>query len=162
MNNSVFDIDLNEWVNDNTLQKVRKPNMLTWLHGLTAPLAFVLISIQRFRRQKLYQLAITPQACYLQKLLNDRYDYSQRRIVIVDGQDKPPTYIYRAAELKPLYIKRISENAPKYIYTDGESGNLQDDFVIKVPGVIVFDDAEMRSLVKVYKLAGTQFKIQRV
>ncbi|MBS0647401.1 MAG: hypothetical protein JSR97_12550 [Verrucomicrobia bacterium] len=93
--------------------------------------------------------------------MNDRYDSTLRRIYIDDGQEKPPFYIFQRPELKPKFIYKNTENRPKYIYTSGESGNLTDDFVIYVPMGLAFEEPEMVSLVKVYKLAGTKFKIQR-
>lgn len=99
---------------------------------------------------------------YLEKLLNDRYDFTLRRIYIDDGVDKPPFYIFQPAELKPKYIRQRSENVPKRIYTGGESGSLTDDFIVFTPAGLVFETPEMTSLVKAYKLAGTKFKIQTI
>jgi len=106
-------------------------------------------------------MSVTPQVCFLEKLLNDRYDYTNRGIYIIDGKDFAPLYIYRRDELKPVYISKRAENKPKYIYTRGESGVIKDDFIVMVPMPVVFDMAEMASLIRVYKLAGTKFKIQR-
>lgn len=115
----------------------------------------------RFRKQKLYELSITPQKPYLEMLLNDKYDFTLRRIYIEDGIDKPAPYIYQRAEVKPMYIRKRSEAMPKTIYTRGESGDLKDDFVVFVPMDVVFEFEEMGSLIKIYKLAGVKFKIQR-
>ena len=114
-----------------------------------------------YRTAKLYHLLITPQKCYLEKLLNDRYDFTLRRIYIDDGIDKTPPYLYQHAELKPKYIRQASEATPVWFYTSGESGSYRDDFIIYAPLALTFADLEMSSLVKVYKLAGTKFKIQR-
>lgn len=162
MNTKIYDIDfekLQQWLIPGYLRKSR---LAAFVKVVTSGVVFLYQDFLRFRKQKLYELMITPQVCYLERLLNDRFDFTQRRIRIVDGLDKPPFYIYQQAELKPKYLRSSSENAPKWIYTGGESGNLQDDFVVLVPAALFFEEAEMRSLVKVYKLAGTQFKIQRV
>jgi hypothetical protein len=101
--------------------------------------------------------------CYLTRLLNDRYDYTRRRITVVDSIDKDPVYIYRRDELKPRYIFKKTENRPKFIYTYGESGLIRDDFIIKIPVALFLaglNTRELSSLVNVYKLAGTKFRIQ--
>lgn len=145
------------WLTPNRLKHQR---LIGWVKSLIYPFSLLYNAFRNFRKAKLYQLMITPQKCYLERLLNDRYDYTLRRIYIDDGVDKNPYYIYRSDELKPRYLRTHAEAAPKYIYTSGESGILRDDFTVFVPVVILFEIAEMISLVKVYKLAGIKFKIQ--
>lgn len=138
---------------------MRKPKTVAWLLALTKPVVTLYQVFLRYRKQKLYELMISPQVCYLERLLNDKYDFIERRIRIGDTNDKPPLYIYQEAELKPVYL---SENKPRYIYTDGEAGDVKDDFVIKVPRAIGINNNEMLQLVKGYRLAGMQPKIQLV
>lgn len=155
MNQNIYDIEhnkLNRWL---TPLALRRPVMLSWLNALIVPFTFLYQSFLRYRAAKNYHLRITPQVCYLEKLLNDRYDFVLRRIYITDGIDRPITFIYRGDELKPLFL------GSKFIYTSGETSIQQDDFIVFVPADIVFEDAEMRSIVMLYKLAGTQFKIQK-
>lgn len=139
---------------------MRKETLLAFVGMLVTPISSLYVKFIKYRKAKLYQLMITPQKCYLERLLNDRFDYTQRRIYIDDGIDKTPLYIFINPELKPKYIFKTTESQPKYIYTSGESGIYKDDFVVFVPVDVVFDTAEMSSLVKAYKLAGTKFKIQ--
>lgn len=155
MSDKIYDIDFDKVVRWNLRRKKRMPRILALLNAMTKAIVLLYQDFLTFRKAKLYQLMITPQKCYLERLLNDRYDFTQRRIYIDDGVDYPPTYIYVAAELKPIYLGTTT------IYTAGESGDLKDDFVVYVPYDLVFEDAEMVSLVRAYKLAGTKFKIQR-
>lgn len=161
MNVKIYHIEYNKIKSWLVPGRIFRGRLLAYLSIVISTVVFLYQDVLRFRKRKLYELMITPQVCYLERLLNDRFDFTQRRIRIVDGIDKPPFYIYQQAELKPKYIKQTTENAPRIIYTSGESAALQDDFIIKVPGAIVFEEAEMRSLVKAYKLAGIKFKIQR-
>ena len=161
MNKNIYDIDFAKIVRWWTPAPLRKYIWLTFLRVLIYPLNQLYQFFLLYRTAKIYQLKITPQKCYLQILLRDRWDFTLRRIYIDDALDKPPFYIFEHAELKPKYIRRTSEALPKYIYTSGESGVLRDDFIIFVPIDIAFEQAEMISLVKNYKLAGTKFKIQR-
>lgn len=94
--------------------------------------------------------------CYLEMMLNDRYDFVQRRIRIEDSLEKPPLYLFQNAENKPVFL------ATQYLFTDGEAGAIKDDFVVKVPMDINFENAEMLSLLKNYKLASMKPKIQRI
>lgn len=155
MSNKIYDIDFGKVVRWNLRRKKRKPRILALLNAGAKPVVLLYQDFLKYRKAKLYQLMITPQKCWLERLLNDRYDFTQRRIYIDDGVDHPPTYIYQDAELKPLYL------GTKIIYTGGESGDLKDDFIVFVPIDLIFEEQEMMSLVKAYKLAGTKFKIQR-
>ena len=163
MNPNLYNIDYPELTKAATPAYIRKPRLQAFLQVLISGVVVLYQDLLRLRTQKLYELMITPQVCYLERLLNDRFDYTLRRIQIVDGSDKPPYYIYQNPELKPKYIRNHAEGASlQYIYTSGESSNVQDDFIVLVPTALVFGEEEMRSLVKAYKLAGTKFKIQRV
>ena len=105
---------------------------------------------------------ITPQVCYLQRMLNDAYDFTLRRIVIDDAIWHLPWFLYTENELKPEYFFKESENNPAYLYTDGESGQALNDFVVLVPGSINFSEPEMRGNIDSYKLFGTTYTVQRV
>ena len=162
MNVNIFNIVYNKLVEWHMPRIIRHPRVIAFVKLLAVPFVFVYQDLLGFRTAKLYQLMITPQKCYLERLLNDRYDYTLRRIYIDDGIDHPPFYIFKTVEVKPKFIRKTSEVLPRYIYTSGESGNLADDFIVFVPMGLVFEEPEMISLVKWYKLAGTKFKIQRV
>ena len=155
MFNNVFDIDFGKLLRWMIPMRTRMARLLAFLSALSDNLNIIYQQFRYNREANLYKLSITPQVCYLEKLLNDRYDYSQRLIYIDNAIDRPVTYIYMEDELKPVYLGKI------WIYTGGETSQMADDFIIFVPMSIVFENAEMTSLVKSYKLAGTQFKIQR-
>jgi hypothetical protein len=159
---SIYQIDFIKLVQRVLPTKLRTAERLAWLKCLTYPASYLYQQFLYFKTAKDYQLLITPQVCYLKLLLNNRYDNTLRRIVIVDGNDKPPVYLYQEAELKPVFLYQESEAQPVFFYTEGEMGTLTDDFVVEVPSSIVFEEAEMRSLLKSFKLAGTKFSIKYV
>lgn len=158
MNNKIFDINHNKLVIWTTPERIQKPRITEWYQSLIKPVVTLYQAFRRYREAKDYQLSITPQVCYLEKLLNDRYDYTLRRIYIEDSIDKLPTYIFVEAELKPVYL------GSKTIYTNAEVGFAPNDFIIHVPLALqfTFEEPEMLSLVKAYKLAGMTPKIKYV
>src|SRR5438128_2620012 len=111
--------------------ELRVAKTIAWLLALIRPVVTLYQSFLKYRTQKLYEIMITPQVCYVERLLNDKYDFVQRRIRIVDALDHAPTYFFRRDELKPVYLHKRSENSPVYLYTRGESGDIKDDFIIK-------------------------------
>ena len=162
MNNAIYNIIYSKLTTWLTPAILRKTKFLAWVAILITAVQFIYQNLLRFRTQKLYELAITPQVCYLQKLLNDRYDYVQRRIVITDAIDQSPIYFFVRSEIKQKYFYARSENKPTYFFTRGESGTLKNDFIVRVPAGIVFQLAEMTSLIQTYKMASKKFAIQIV
>lgn len=138
---------------------LKKTKLLILLQAALNPWLFGLDNLSRYRTAKLYQLSITTQVCYLQKMLNDRYDLTLRRILIDKSQPREPWFIYQEAELKPQYVYQESENNPVWVYSDNEAGTVTDDFVVFVPAAVSFNEDEMRSLLDAYKLFGKHYKI---
>ncbi len=159
---NVYDIDYKKLVKWWTPYPLRKVFLLTLLGVLVYPIAQLHQLFLRFKNAKLYQLKITPQVCYLEMMLNDYFDPTERRIRIVDAKWYLPTYIYQEDELKPVYLKKEGEDTPVWIYTESEAGQFRDDFIVLVPVEVIFILEEMRGFLDSYKLAGTRYKIQIV
>lgn len=138
----------------------RKTRLIILLKALLYPLTVLYDSFKLFRKAKIYQLTITPQVCYLERLLNDRYDSGQRRIYIDDAVWHLPWFVYKEAENKTEWLYMEVENNPITVYTEGEAGVALNDFVVFVPKSIAFDNAQMRSLIDAFKLFGTKYTIQ--
>lgn len=141
--------------------RLRKIKQITWLQGLCSPVNLLYQLFRKNRTANLYRLKITPQVCYLERLLNDRYDIADRRITIVDSVTFDPVYIYLQQENKPQYIYTKAEDQPVYIYTYAETSIDPVDFVVQVPNDVSFMEAEMRGVLDAYKLAGKTYSIIR-
>lgn len=160
MNERVYHINFSKLIRWLTPQPLRDVFMLTWLGVLITPIARLHQDFLRFRKAKLYFLGITPQVCYLEKMLNDSFDFTQRRIRINDAIWYPPTYLYQEAELKALYLYQEVEDKPLILYTEGEAGVYQDDFVVLVPFGLIYNVEEMKANIDTFKLASTKYTIQ--
>jgi hypothetical protein len=139
---------------------MRKAVFIILVKTCLYPLVAVHNLFLSFRKSKIYQLTITPQVCYLERLLNDRYDFTERRIYIDDAVWHLPWFVYEEAENKPQWLYKASENKPTWLYMDGEAGVALNDFVVFAPADLSFDPNEMRSLIDGYKLFGTKYTIQ--
>jgi len=111
------------------------------------------------RNQNIYRLGITPQVCYLEKFLNDRYDNVLRRIRIVDAQQANITYLFLRTENSPLYIYTRAEKKPLYLYSRSEIIDIETDFIIQIPANVTFDEKQVRGEIDSYKLAGKKYQI---
>lgn len=145
-----------------TSKPLRKQKLIIIIKALLGGHTAVLNSFLNYRDAKIYQLLITPQVVYLEKMLNDRYDSIQRRIYIDDAVWHLPWFLYQEEEEKPAYLFTEAEYSPVYLYTDGEAGEALNDFVVFVPLDVIFSQDEMRSLLDAYKLFGTKYTIQRI
>jgi hypothetical protein len=155
-----FNLDLTKLVAWLTPKALRKAKFAVIIKAMVFPLISLHNAFMKYRKAKLYQLQISPQVCYLERMLNDRFDYSLRRIEIADAAWHLPSFIFQEEELKPLAIYREDEDKPLALYTEGEAGIALNDFVVLVPSAISFADAEMRALIDSFKLFGTKYSIQ--
>lgn len=139
---------------------LRRQGFLILLRSCNYPLVLIYNAFIRYRDAKLYELKINYQVCYLESFLNDRFDFSDRRIYIDDAPIAAPVFLYKRSELKPIWLYKRSEAIPVNIYTRGESnGDLLNDFIIWIPVGVVFQEPELRAMVS-KNLCGKRYKIQ--
>jgi len=152
-------INYTKFVTSRIPVKIRYPEIVAWVLWLALPIVVIYNLLIVFRNFVLYNLTITPQVVYLQKMLNDKYDDDERRIYIEDGISYLPLFLYTRGEENPVFIYRRSEANPKYVFTRGEVGQSTNDFVVYVPNEVEFNEQEMRTLLTSFKLASKSFKI---
>ena len=162
MPDKIYNISYKKFIKWNVPFDLRKPKMMALLTAFVRPIVQVYQAFYRNRKSNLYKLLITPQVCYLERMLNDRFDATQRRIFIGDGEWHDPFYLYQEAELKDQYLYTEAENQPVYLWTDSEAGDYKDDFIVFVPKTLVFNINEMKGLLDVFKLVGTRYKIELI
>jgi len=138
---------------------LRKAAIIAFLEALVSPVNSLYSRFLLYKNNILYRLTITPQVCYLEKMLNDRFDGDQRRIYISDGVFYESLYLYTEAEANNLYIFTQNENNDLALYSRSESGSEGADFIVHVPATVVFDHAEMSALLDNYKLASKTYVI---
>lgn len=140
--------------------RLRFPVLSAYADAVAQPAADIYASFAASRDATLYRLSITPQTCYLEKALNDRFDNQQRRIYITDGARRNNLYIYTREENFPVYINERGNDAPKYIYQRSESIETTGyNFIVNVTKEISFNTDEMRALLDRHKLAGKIYNI---
>lgn len=161
---SVYDIDYGVLVKILVPKQLRQTKMLAWLNVLVSPVVFVYDLFMTHKYDMDYIVAHTPQVCYMQAVLNDAFDTALRRITIVDGPDKEPTYLFEPGEGKPVFMYQTSETKPVYLYTDDEIAALGADFVVQVPTIVTtlpeWNVGYLNALVNQFMLAGKTYKIQ--
>lgn len=150
-----YNLDINRLVELLTPTFLRQKKHLAWLKVLHSPLTKVIDDFNENRKQNLYNLAHNGQVCHLRKALNDRFDVSQRRIKITEGNRYKRPYIYTDAERKPKYLGVI------YLRDDADYGDTGVDFIVQIPADLFYNEYEMRALIDFYKLASKRYKIEK-
>jgi hypothetical protein len=161
MNKKIFDIDWATVVRWMIPFDLRKTELYIWVKALLSPVVTLWQKLLQYRKEKAYDLMITGQVCYLEQLLNDKFDSALKRIYIADVAEYPPVYLYQRLELKPVYLFRRQEMKPVLLYTRNEGALYADDFIIMVPYDVFFNEKQMRGMVQRKRLPGMRFKIQK-
>jgi hypothetical protein len=134
---------------------LRKPILVSYIQALLTPVVNLHYQWNQKRLADWYKLNHTGQVCYLQKVLNDTLDVSERRIYIGDGNAFPRKYIYTRSENKPVFLGKI------FIYQNSEYTGTGVDFTVYAPSEIIKTRIhELNALVVFYKLASKRYKIQ--
>ena len=154
MNENIYDIDFKNLVNWLVPEVLHKPRLMALVSALVTPVVFLHNQFKTNRDNNLYKLLITPQVCYMEMALNDKYDKDDRRIKIVRPKTYEAMFVFQKIENKPAYLYRKSETtAPhSWLYKKGEASDNQYDFIVKVPSTITFDMDEIMAVVDGYML----------
>lgn len=110
-----------------------------------------------------YRMNITGQVVYLEHLLNDQLDSSQRRIYIDDGTDViDPRFLYLKPNSSFILYNNAGNQPVDYLYNRADYlANY--DFIIMVPSAIILSASTIsliRALVNAYRASGKTFTIQ--
>lgn len=138
--------------------------MASILRAIVKPLQTLNNRFNLLRTQTDYQVLFDSRVIYMEKLLNDFFDTSLRRIYIGDGSLIPrPEFIYNVVENRPpVFIYNEAEaQPPVYLRNRAESISAI-DFIVYVPLAILTPEnaQQIRAWVNRYRLAGKRFSIQ--
>ena len=161
-NTNIFNVNYNRlalWLTPVALRKVK---LLAFVTALITGVKNTYITLSGYRDNTNYWLGITPQVCFMEKALNDRYDRTERRIIVEDAEERLGFPVFLKEENKPVIFNIQAEDQPVVMFTKIETAQFTSDFVVKVPVFVDFDITEMTAFVQQMKLAGRTFKIMIV
>jgi hypothetical protein len=139
--------------------KWRKPVHTAFVKVLVSPLVLILNQLNKFRTESIYKLQHDGRIGKIEKVLNDKFDVIERRILILEGQRKKRTYSYfRTENKKPL-------ETPFITYSIDELAGFSADFEICIPtevGLIDSDLIRLNTLAKYYADKDKHFTIKLI
>jgi hypothetical protein len=160
-----FELNYNKlifWLNHPHLTK---SNLYDFIRALIAPISQLKSFFDKFKKSISYKIMITGQVVYLERALNDEFDYNERRIFIEDIYKQPSTNLYdradwdQLADSEKVYLYDRNDEIPQNLY-DRDSGADAGGFVIHVPFMLSEQQRiKMHALVRYYKLPGKNYMI---
>lgn len=137
----------------------------SYLRVILSPIDFLSNVFLQFKDNVSYKLSKNSQICYLESVLNDALDNSQRRIFITDAEsvDMLIAYEYQDVQKRIIVCEDSSEfaNYEVIAYQSHIVGNNLNKFIINVPNEsqIILREAELRALTNRFRFAGKLFYI---
>ena len=139
---------------------LRRPKQLAWLSALAFPWVILHGQFLQYRTGALLQIQTTPQVWALEKLLNDAYDYVQRRIYISDGVYSSTIFFFEKEANRPV---RFYENQPVY-FSEEHHADTAVDFVVHIPQRLLLSEGELsqfEGVIRQYALPDKTFLLNR-
>lgn len=138
---------------------LRQSTVMLVLQAAMLPVRQVYNTYVLFVKETLYRLQHNGQICYLRKVLNDKLDVTERRILLEDFEGLQRFFFWAETDLRDVNFENTVYFWPDDMYAD--SGI---DFVVKIPYGIVTAEKDLsylHSLLKEYKLASKNYTIIR-
>lgn len=140
----------------------RRPLIAAIAYATTTPLNYIYTVFTTFRQSTDYRLRHNGQVCYLQAMLNDRFDLALRRITVTDDPSAAePVVLWQRSEGRSLMLPMRDSGLAVMVNRRGFSGVNAIDFWVNIPVVLLgtVDIDRLTALVNVYKLASKRFSI---
>ena len=83
----------------------RMPMVTALFYAVMTPFNSLQVRFKQYRDEVYYALTHKPQTCHLQAVLNDEFNFEQRRITVSDIKDKPQVLtVYKRSEMSALLV----------------------------------------------------------
>lgn len=159
----IYDVDYSRLNVLLTPVLLRKPVFGALLESLVYAVRYVYLQFWQLKLWAEEELTITSQVVYMERKLNDLYDYADRRIYIEDGYSYDGIPLYTVPENIPQPLYTTAENTQNQtLWTYQEAATLGKDFNVVIPAGIVYDYAEVAAMVRKYKLPSKTFTINSI
>lgn len=164
----IYEFDLNLFVRQLLPGLLRREKWLALFDAFLSPVVDLLDAFNEFRFQANYKVAHTAQVVHMEKVLNDAFDDTLRRIYIDNVTFSEYIYLWPQADEEPHHLQEIDADPDNPIFLlQGDEGVLSPDATVWVPIAMqplnaVAEDAfltEMRGLIDYYKFFNINYQI---
>jgi hypothetical protein len=155
----MYNFNLKRFINLLLPLKLRN-NIIDFLATLLDDIAQIFAKFSVFRATQLKALLYNSQYVNFQRLLNDLYDSTSRRIRVYDAPYVEPIIVYPAADCVPVNTQITTSSPLLIIYNN--SVHLYNGAVVELPYSFQSDTNKINQIEKkinTYKFAGVGYKI---
>ena len=141
--------------------KLRKSLLMNIIYVMLSGVRRAASVFSSYREQTNYRLTHNGQVCYLRAVLNDRFDWQDRRITIEDVDAEEGLFLYRRSLNRFLKAPKRDNGHSIILNKRAFSGSNSVNFTVVVPAALMgtFNEAQMKALVDTYKLASKRYTI---
>lgn len=153
-NRKIYNPDFKRLSRQLVKNELKGKKFLSALYAMVAFIQKLHAEFLLYKKSVQYRLLITPQTCYLEKALNDKYDIAERRIFISPGVEYQAWVLYKKAEgiEKRKVLNTRAEGVANVVYSKSEAASFGVDFFINVPVVVSFNQQELLAFIAGYCL----------
>lgn len=131
---AIYNIDWNRFRKMFVAGIRRRTKYLVLLKAFARPITNLHLTFLQFREKALYQVSHDGSIVKLEKVMNDHFDSSQRRIYISNAVRIDALRVYSIPAQKEIAIN--SQNKPVAVRTSNDNGNGSADFIVHLPADI--------------------------
>jgi hypothetical protein len=142
---------------------LRKPVIIAFLNAFTTPISRMHAEFLMLKIEWDYRLDHNGQVFSLEKVLNDKFDPTERRIYITTVDFEDDVYIGDRDHLEHTYITDPPDDAETLYLGDAPQYMQSADFIVHVPGeILATSEILIRNTIDIYKIAGKTYIIVEI
>ena len=166
MNRNILFVNINKLIVWLIPEQLRQAKMIVFINVVLFPIKRLFADLRTFEKSIQYQLTHNSQVCRMQYDLNDLFDYTQRRIQVVDGDYLDEVLLWSRSEWSMLddtervYLWGRADNKPLQVWGRNDYNTPRNQFYIKVPSdFTALQRSQIAIYVEEYRLASKTFSI---
>ena len=138
---------------------LRKKRLYAFLCVFLSPFHWLCKMFKDYRKTSLQKLNVNGQVAYIEKMLNDEFEFENREIYITDSDALKPNVadMYRDPSVTMTIYPESSEE--KLYLESGDESIKSEDYIVNVPSFLADKLEVIKTIVEYNKPAGRTYKI---
>ena len=138
---------------------LRKKRMYAFLCVFLYPFYWLCKMFKDYRKTSMRKLNVNGQVAYIEKMLNDEFEFENREIYITDSDALKPNVadMYRDPSVTMTIYPESSEE--KLYLESGDESIKSEDYIVNVPSFLADKLEVIKTIVEYNKPAGRTYKI---
>ena len=141
---------------------LRKKRMYAFLCVFLYPFYWLCKMFKDYRKTSLRKLNVNGQVAYIEKMLNNEFEFENREIYITDSDALKPNVadMYRDPSVTMTIYPESSEE--KLYLESGDESIKSEDYIVNVPSFLADKLEVIKTIVEYNKPAGRTYKINLI